>query len=160
MSPADAAQVKEFGPTELRRARAKLGLSRLELARRLHMKGKNSVKTIDIWETEGNTVPGPTKAAVLLMLREDELYSGDRQTHYVRVFRFLDEVDRKKPADYDPRHDLVKEFGIAMKEAETTIDLWFKTQDAGNLEERAEAAVKIQIAYLNSINQGKRESLR
>lgn len=55
-------------PAELRAARKTLGLTQSGLARALRLSEKNGDRSIRIWETEGNTVPGPVQVAVGFML--------------------------------------------------------------------------------------------
>lgn len=56
-------------PNELRAARKALGLTQSGLAKALRLSEKNGDRSIRIWETEGNTVPGPVQVAVEFMLR-------------------------------------------------------------------------------------------
>jgi DNA-binding transcriptional regulator YiaG len=55
-------------PSELRAARKTLGLTQSGLARALRLSEKNGDRSVRIWETEGNTVPGPVQVAVEMML--------------------------------------------------------------------------------------------
>ena len=56
-------------PNELRAARKALGLTQSGLAKALRLSEKNGDRSIRIWETEGNTVPGPVQVAIEFMLR-------------------------------------------------------------------------------------------
>lgn len=57
-------------PADFRNARKALGLSQREMAEALRLSPANGDRTIRIWETEGNTVPGPAQVAVEAMLKE------------------------------------------------------------------------------------------
>jgi DNA-binding transcriptional regulator YiaG len=57
-------------PADLRTARKALGLSQAGLAEALRLSPKNGARTIRIWETEGNTVPGPAQVAIECLLRD------------------------------------------------------------------------------------------
>lgn len=56
-------------PAVLRAARKTLGLSQAGLAEALRLSPKNGSRTIRIWETDGNTVPGPAQVAIESLLR-------------------------------------------------------------------------------------------
>ena len=56
-------------PFDLRAARKALGLTQSGLAKELRMSEKNGDRSIRIWETDGNTVPGPVQVAVEGLLR-------------------------------------------------------------------------------------------
>ena len=56
-------------PTDLRAARKALGLTQNGLAEALRMSEKNGGRSVRIWETEGNTVPGPVQVAVEFMMK-------------------------------------------------------------------------------------------
>lgn len=56
-------------PDDLRTARKALGLTQNGLAEVLRMSEKNGGRSVRIWETEGNTVPGPVQVAVEFMLK-------------------------------------------------------------------------------------------
>lgn len=55
-------------PSDLRKARKRLGLTQNELAGALRM-GKNGYQSISRWETDGNTVPGPAQVAIECLLK-------------------------------------------------------------------------------------------
>lgn len=55
-------------PADLRTARKALGLTQSGLAAALRLSDKNGDRSVRIWETEGNTVPGPVQVAVGFML--------------------------------------------------------------------------------------------
>lgn len=57
-------------PSDLRAARKALGLTQSGLAKALRLSEKNGDRSVRIWETEGNTVPGPVQVAVELMLEK------------------------------------------------------------------------------------------
>jgi DNA-binding transcriptional regulator YiaG len=57
-------------PDDFRNARKALGLSQKDLAKVLRLSEKNGDRSIRIWETEGNTVPGPVQVAVGFMLKQ------------------------------------------------------------------------------------------
>lgn len=57
-------------PTDLRAARKSLGLTQSALAKALRLSPKNGDRSVRIWETEGNTIPGPVQVAVECLLRE------------------------------------------------------------------------------------------
>lgn len=59
-------------PADLRAARKALGLTQSGLAEALRLSDKNGARTIRIWETDGNTVPGPAQVAVEFMLKAKE----------------------------------------------------------------------------------------
>jgi DNA-binding transcriptional regulator YiaG len=63
-------------PTDLRAARKTLGLTQSGLARALRLSPKNGDRSVRIWETEGNTVPGPVQVAVGMMLATRSLPTG------------------------------------------------------------------------------------
>lgn len=56
-------------PSDLRAARKTLGLTQNGLAEAFRMSEKNGGRSVRIWETEGNTVPGPVQVAVEFMLK-------------------------------------------------------------------------------------------
>jgi DNA-binding transcriptional regulator YiaG len=56
-----------MAPTELKAARARLGLSAAKLAERLEL-GANGGRTVRRWEDGTNPVPGPVRVAIRLML--------------------------------------------------------------------------------------------
>lgn len=56
-------------PADFRNARKKLGLTQSQMAKALRLSEKNGDRSIRIWESEGNTVPGPVQVAVEFMLR-------------------------------------------------------------------------------------------
>lgn len=55
-------------PADLRAARKTLGLTQSGLAEALRLSPTNGSRTIRIWETDGNTIPGPAQVAVEFML--------------------------------------------------------------------------------------------
>lgn len=55
-------------PADFKAARKTLGLSQTGLAEVLRLSPANGDRTIRLWETEGNTVPGPAQVAVELLL--------------------------------------------------------------------------------------------
>lgn len=57
-------------PADFRKARKALGLSQSAMAEALRLSPKNGDRTIRVWETEGNTVPGPAQVAVEAMLKD------------------------------------------------------------------------------------------
>lgn len=57
-------------PADLRNARKALGLTQSGLAKALRLSEKNGDRSVRIWETEGNTVPGPVQVAVELLLEQ------------------------------------------------------------------------------------------
>ena len=57
-------------PADLRTARKALGLTQSALAKALRLSEKNGDRSVRIWETEGNTVPGPVQIAVQFMLEQ------------------------------------------------------------------------------------------
>lgn len=57
-------------PSELRTARAHLGLTQSGLAKALRLSEKNGDRSIRIWEQDGNTVPGPVQVAVELLVEQ------------------------------------------------------------------------------------------
>jgi DNA-binding transcriptional regulator YiaG len=63
-------------PADFRNARKALGLSQKEMAKVLRLSEKNGDRSIRIWESEGNTVPGPVQVAVEFMLER----KGNRKT--------------------------------------------------------------------------------
>ena len=67
-------------PTDLRAARKSLGLTQTGLAKALRLSDKNGDRSVRIWETEGNTVPGPVQVAVGFMLERLGNGQTDRQT--------------------------------------------------------------------------------
>lgn len=58
-------------PEHLRAARKALGLTQSGLAEALRLSPKNGDRSVRIWETEGNTVPGPVQVAVEFMLERN-----------------------------------------------------------------------------------------
>jgi transcriptional regulator with XRE-family HTH domain len=60
-------------PADLREARKALGLTQHGLAERLRM-GKNGWQSVNRWERDGNTIPGPVQVAV------ESLLSGSHQS--------------------------------------------------------------------------------
>ena len=56
-------------PAEFKSARKSLGLTQSGLAEVLRLSPKNGDRSIRIWETEGNTVPGPVQVAMELLLK-------------------------------------------------------------------------------------------
>ena len=61
---------RRLTPADLRAARKALGLTQTGLAKALRLSEKNGDRSVRIWETEGNTVPGPVQVAVEGMLRD------------------------------------------------------------------------------------------
>lgn len=59
-------------PADLKAARKALGLTQSGLAEALRLSPKNGDRSIRIWESEGNTVPGPVQVAVEFMLANAE----------------------------------------------------------------------------------------
>ena len=57
-------------PADLRTARKTLGLTQSGLAAALRLSPKNGDRSVRIWETDGNTVPGPVQVAVGFMLEQ------------------------------------------------------------------------------------------
>lgn len=55
-------------PVDLRTARKALGLTQSGLAKALRLSEKNGDRSVRIWETDGNTVPGPVQVAVEFMV--------------------------------------------------------------------------------------------
>lgn len=55
-------------PADLRAARKALGLTQSALAKALRLSPKNGDRSVRIWETEGNTIPGPVQVAVECLL--------------------------------------------------------------------------------------------
>jgi len=55
-------------PADLKAARKSLGLTQSGLAEALRLSPKNGDRSVRIWETEGNTIPGPVKVAVECLL--------------------------------------------------------------------------------------------
>ena len=55
-------------PADFRNARKALGLSQKEMAEALRLSPKNGDRTIRLWETDGNTIPGPAQVAVEYMM--------------------------------------------------------------------------------------------
>ena len=68
-----------MNPANLRAARKTLGLTQSGLAKELRLSDKNGDRSIRVWETEGNTVPGPVQVAVECLLNH-RLDQG-RHTH-------------------------------------------------------------------------------
>ncbi len=56
-------------PSELRTARATLGLTQHALAKVLRM-GKHGWQSVSRWEQDGGTIPGPVQIAVESLLKE------------------------------------------------------------------------------------------
>lgn len=65
-------------PADLRAARDALGLTQGGLAKALRLSPKNGDRTVRIWETDGNTVPGPVQVAVAYMLKDKRFASKSR----------------------------------------------------------------------------------
>ena len=59
-------------PADLRAARKALGLTQSALAKALRLSPKNGDRSVRIWETEGNTIPGPVQVAVECLLNHRE----------------------------------------------------------------------------------------
>ncbi len=57
-------------PRDLRAARKQLGLTQTGLAAALRLSEKNGDRSVRIWESDGNTVPGPVQVAVEFLLKE------------------------------------------------------------------------------------------
>jgi len=57
-------------PADLRASRKALGLTQSGLARALRLSEKNGDRSVRIWESDGNTVPGPVQVAVEFMLEQ------------------------------------------------------------------------------------------
>lgn len=55
-------------PSELKVARKVLGLTQSGLAEALRLSPKNGDRSVRIWETEGNTIPGPVQVAIECLL--------------------------------------------------------------------------------------------
>lgn len=55
-------------PADLRAARKALGLTQSGLAEALRLSEKNGSRTVRIWETDGNTIPGPVQVAIECLL--------------------------------------------------------------------------------------------
>lgn len=55
-------------PVDLRAAREALGLTQRGLAKALRLSDKNGDRSVRIWETDGNTIPGPVQVAVECLL--------------------------------------------------------------------------------------------
>lgn len=55
-------------PADLRAAREALGLTQRGLAKALRLSEKNGDRSVRIWETDGNTIPGPVQVAVECLL--------------------------------------------------------------------------------------------
>lgn len=70
-------------PHDLRNARQALGLSQRGLAEALHL-SKNGARTIRLWEKDGNTVPGPVRVAVELMLEKHGPIKSQRTPKWLR----------------------------------------------------------------------------
>lgn len=68
-------------PTDLRAARKALGLTQSGLAKALRLSEKNGDRSVRIWETEGNTVPGPVQVAVELLLEQKRPRKTPGKTH-------------------------------------------------------------------------------
>lgn len=51
-------------PADLRTARKTLGLTQSGLAKALRLSEKNGDRSVRIWETDGNTIPGPVQVAI------------------------------------------------------------------------------------------------
>lgn len=67
-------------PNELKAARKTLGLTQSGLAEALRLSPKNGDRSIRIWESEGNTVPGPVQVAVEFMLEHKANRKTPRKT--------------------------------------------------------------------------------
>lgn len=65
-----------MSPSDLRAAREALGLTQSGLAKVLRLSPKNGDRTVRIWETDGNTVPGPVQVAVEFMLKAARTKKG------------------------------------------------------------------------------------
>ena len=57
-------------PRELKVARKAMGLTQSELAGLLRLSEKNGDRSIRVWETEGNTVPGPIQVVMEYLLKD------------------------------------------------------------------------------------------
>lgn len=57
-------------PEDLRAARKALGLTQTALAKALRLSPKNGDRSVRIWETDGNTIPGPVQVAIEMMLEQ------------------------------------------------------------------------------------------
>lgn len=68
-------------PTDLKAARKALGLTQSGLAKALRLSEKNGDRSVRIWETEGNTVPGPVQVAVELLLEQKRPRKTGGKTH-------------------------------------------------------------------------------
>ena len=60
-------------PTELRRARKRLGLTGHGLAAELRM-GKSGWQSVSRWEQDGSTVPGPVQVAIECLLNHKDTH--------------------------------------------------------------------------------------
>lgn len=72
----DAQERHNLTPADLRAAREALGMTQSGLAKALRLSPKNGDRTVRLWETEGNTVPGPVQVAVECFLLSEKLRSG------------------------------------------------------------------------------------
>lgn len=63
-------------PADFRNARERLGLSQRAMAKALRLSPGNGDRTIRLWETDGNTVPGPAQVAVEAMLAARKFTDG------------------------------------------------------------------------------------
>jgi transcriptional regulator with XRE-family HTH domain len=63
-------------PGELKAARKTLGLSQSGLAEALRLSPANGDRTIRLWETGGNTIPGPAQVAVECLLERKAINFG------------------------------------------------------------------------------------
>lgn len=59
-------------PEELRNARKAMGLTQSALAKALRLSPKNGDRSVRIWETDGNTIPGPVQVAVECLLNHPD----------------------------------------------------------------------------------------
>lgn len=67
-------------PADLKAARKTLGLSQTGLAEALRLSPANGDRTIRLWETKGNTVPGPAQIAVECLLERKANRKPKRKT--------------------------------------------------------------------------------
>lgn len=65
-----------MNPSDLRNARKVLGLTQSGLAKALRLSDKNGDRSVRVWETEGNTIPGPVQVAVEFMLKAARTKKG------------------------------------------------------------------------------------
>lgn len=68
-------------PADFRNARKALGLYQKEMAKALRLSEKNGDRSIRIWETDGNTVPGPVQVAVEFMLGTHDEQENQGKNH-------------------------------------------------------------------------------